>query len=98
MTENTQSATDQAQPPVPWLKQPDAGFVPNWAQEGEHPGPSWPPSSIEAAAGGAPAGQSPLRAAQASLQALARDRPEAIVGAAFAGGLVLALILKRLAR
>jgi hypothetical protein len=32
------------------------------------------------------------------LQSLARDRPEAVVGAAFAGGLVLALILKRLAR
>jgi hypothetical protein len=30
--------------------------------------------------------------------ALAADRPEVAVGAAFAGGLVLALILKRLAR
>jgi hypothetical protein len=30
--------------------------------------------------------------------ALANERPEAAVGAAFAGGLLLALILKRLAR
>jgi hypothetical protein len=30
--------------------------------------------------------------------ALAAERPEVVVGAAFAGGLVLALILKRLAR
>lgn len=30
--------------------------------------------------------------------ALANDRPETAVGAAFAGGLVLAMILKRLAR
>jgi hypothetical protein len=29
---------------------------------------------------------------------LANDRPEVAVGAAFAGGLMLALILKRLAR
>jgi hypothetical protein len=31
-------------------------------------------------------------------KALAAERPEVAVGAAFAGGLVLALILKRLAR
>jgi hypothetical protein len=30
--------------------------------------------------------------------AVAADRPEVAIGAAFAGGLVLALILKRLAR
>ncbi|HEY4829993.1 MAG TPA: hypothetical protein VIH85_24735 [Solirubrobacteraceae bacterium] len=35
---------------------------------------------------------------QERLAALAAERPEAAVGAAFAGGLLLALILKRLAR
>jgi hypothetical protein len=105
VTENTQSSTDQAQPPAPWLKQPDAGTVPNWALQGSHPGPSWPPLSSDSPAGSAPAGQSPVQAGQASLQAgraslqsLARERPEVVIGAAFAGGLVLALILKRLAR
>jgi hypothetical protein len=32
------------------------------------------------------------------LAALARDRPELVVAAAFAGGFLLALILKRLGR
>jgi hypothetical protein len=35
---------------------------------------------------------------QARAAALADDRPEVAVGAAFAGGLVVAMILKRLAR
>jgi hypothetical protein len=43
-----------------------------------------------------PPGESPLDAASAD-DAFA-ERPEAFVGAAFAGGLALALILRRLAR
>jgi hypothetical protein len=35
---------------------------------------------------------------QARAAALAEDRPEVAVGAAFAGGLVVAMILKRLVR
>ncbi len=35
---------------------------------------------------------------QARAAALAEDRPEVAAGAAFAGGLVVAMILKRLAR
>jgi hypothetical protein len=35
---------------------------------------------------------------QARVAALADDRPELAVGTAFAGGLVVAMILKRLAR
>jgi hypothetical protein len=35
---------------------------------------------------------------QARVAALADDRPEVAVGVAFAGGLVVALILKRLVR
>jgi len=34
----------------------------------------------------------------ADLQVRTADRPEALIGAAFAGGLVFALILRRLAR
>lgn len=107
MTENNQSSTGQAQPPAPWLHQPEAGSVPNWALEGPHPGPSWPQPPIDGANGanvadgtpaGTPSGPSPLQSAQASLQSLAVDRPEVIIGAAFAGGIVLALILKHLAR
>ncbi len=47
------------------------------------PSPAWAPSGSEG--GGGPA-------------AVVADRPEIAVGAAFAGGLALALILKRLAR
>jgi len=43
-----------------------------------------------------PLGESPL-SAQSEADPFA-ERPEAFVGAAFAGGFVLALILKRLAR
>lgn len=40
----------------------------------------------------------PLRIPPPSSPAGADERPELLVGAAFAGGLVLALLLKRLAR
>ncbi len=40
----------------------------------------------------------PLSAAPGALPPIADERPEIVVGAAFAGGLVLALFLKRLAR
>lgn len=46
----------------------------------------------------APAGASDAVSVQARAAALADERPEVAVGAAFAGGLVLAMILKRLAR
>jgi hypothetical protein len=39
-----------------------------------------------------------LPAAPGALPPVADERPELVVGAAFAGGLVLALFLKRLAR
>ncbi len=53
-------------------------------------------SSSQPTAGAAPgaADSIPL---QARAAALADERPEVAVGAAFAGGLVVALILKRLA-
>jgi hypothetical protein len=52
--------------------------------------PSGPSAQQRVAAAGA--------TAQERAVALANERPEVAAGAAFAGGLVLALILKRLAR
>lgn len=46
----------------------------------------------------APTGVSDSIPLQARAAALADDRPEVAIGAAFAGGLVVAMILKRLAR
>jgi hypothetical protein len=43
-------------------------------------------------------GESPLAAASSSEAGPFAERPEAFVGAAFAGGFVFALLLKRLAR
>jgi hypothetical protein len=51
---------------------------------------------------GGPSAQTSTSAGGVSVQeraaALANERPEAAVGAAFAGGLLLAMILKRFAR
>jgi hypothetical protein len=46
----------------------------------------------------APTGAADSVPLQARAAALADERPEVAVGAAFAGGLVVAMILKRLAR
>lgn len=55
--------------------------------------------AADAAANGQPAPAPSLPAAPAALHpSPADERPELAVGAAFAGGLVLALFLKRLAR
>jgi hypothetical protein len=51
----------------------------------------------QGATGDRPVGESPLSAAWEDDDPFA-ERPEAFVGAAFAGGLALALILRRLAR
>jgi hypothetical protein len=50
----------------------------------------------QGATGGRPLGESPLSVG--SEEDAFAERPEAYVGAAFAGGLALALILRRLAR
>jgi hypothetical protein len=50
----------------------------------------------QGATGARPYGESPL-SAESESDAFA-ERPEAFVGAAFAGGLALAMILRRLAR
>jgi hypothetical protein len=58
---------------------------------GESPG-------IAGGSSAAPSGAAGGASVQERAAALANERPEAAVGAAFAGGLLLALILKRLAR
>jgi hypothetical protein len=51
----------------------------------------------QGATGNRPLGESPLSAQATDKDAFA-ERPEAFVGAAFAGGLALALVIRRLAR
>ena len=51
----------------------------------------------QGATGKRPLGESPLSAQATEKDAFA-ERPEAFVGAAFAGGLALALVMRRLAR
>jgi hypothetical protein len=57
------------------------------ATEPGPPAPAWTPPAADASSASSPSGGSAVA-----------ERPEIAVGAAFAGGLVLALILKRLAR
>ena len=69
-------------------------------------GPSSPPpasvtdgaSSTQESAAGASSLQDRAAAVQERASAIINERPEVGVGAAFAGGFLLALILKRLAR
>jgi hypothetical protein len=56
-----------------------------------------PDSTATAGPDGSPGAVQPA-SPQERVAAIADERPEAAVGAAFAGGFVLALILKRLAR
>jgi hypothetical protein len=68
--------------------EPNQGATGGRPPGGEH--------SARPSASRSPSGESPLQAASADSDPFA-ERPEAFVGAAFAGGLVLALILKKLA-
>ncbi len=60
---------------------------------GEAPGDAWTPPPAQPLPP-----PSPSEPSLAASTAAAADRPEIAVGAAFAGGFVLAMILKRLAR
>jgi hypothetical protein len=51
----------------------------------------------QGATGNRPLGETPLSAARTDKDAF-DERPEAFVGAAFAGGLALALLLRRMAK
>jgi hypothetical protein len=60
--------------------------------------PSLPTDSIATAVTDGSPGAADTASPQQRVAAIANERPEAAAGAAFAGGLLLALILKRLAR
>ncbi|MBV9817691.1 MAG: hypothetical protein JOZ07_05005 [Solirubrobacterales bacterium] len=55
-------------------------------------------ASVRGEAAGGRASAQPPSGPLADVQKLADERPEVAVGAAFGGGLVLAMILRRLAR
>ena len=69
------------------------------AGTGTGAGPSAGPGAgvNQGATGNRPMGESPLSAQATEKDAFA-ERPEAFVGAAFAGGLALALVMRRLSR
>ena len=97
MTEDIE--TSSTQPPADAAANADAARTVD-------PAPSADPASIADPAASADAARSAYAApraadkvpVQARVAALADDRPEVAVGVAFAGGLVVALILKRLVR
>jgi hypothetical protein len=64
------------------------------AAESPVSGRAWAPPTADAQV---PAERAASNAGDRSTFAAAADRPEVVVGAAFAGGFVLAMILKRLA-
>jgi hypothetical protein len=72
-------------------------------QPGKEPGADDAPAAVGSeeptlAHPAAPPTPTPAAAPADVIMAAAQERPELAVGAAFAGGLVLAMILKRLAR
>ena len=69
-------------------EEPNQGATANRPLGGEH--------SARPSASRSVSGESPLKADSADADPFA-ERPEAFVGAAFAGGLVLALVLRKLA-
>ncbi len=100
MTDTAQSQTDhqpEPQPPAPWLHTAEPVPPPNWATQGSHPGPSWPSPAGDSSNSDSD-GASRYASAASTVQAISLERPEVIIGAAFAGGLLLALFIKYLAR
>ena len=77
-------------------EQPENPVAPDESSTGDGPAtvaaPAWTPPET------ASAWRPPSTPPEHGPGALVTDRPEIAVGAAFAGGLVLALVLKRLAR
>jgi hypothetical protein len=85
-----QPASDEtAVSPEPAVPEPEPEPVP----EPEKLSPTSPPPASRP-----PAWSPPASGPQPAVTGAAQDRPELAVGGAFAGGVVLALILKRLAR
>lgn len=76
--------------------EPSPGAVPDPADAGTATTPGTAEGVNQGATGNRPLGETPLSAH--TDKDPFDERPEAFVGAAFAGGLVLALLLRRLAK
>jgi len=85
MTENGGESSERVPPPGPWPGQTESAQA-QWSTPGEPGGPSWGSSSdgpTTYVSDTAPSGI---------------ERPEIVIGAALVGGLLLAMLLRRLAR
>ena len=87
------SGTPAAAEALTAAEAPAAAEAPTAAQPVPEPAPAWTPPPETA-----PAWTPPTPPSDHGSGAVVADRPEIALGAAFAGGLVLALVLKRLAR
>jgi hypothetical protein len=104
VTEQPNDPAQQVPPPGPWHNSEAA--KPPWTGGREPSGPAWTPNSdsaIPATASDAPYTSpysSPTSRSPTAADVIAAglERPEVVIGAAFVGGLLLATILKRLAR
>jgi hypothetical protein len=85
MSESGEDSAARIPPPGPWATE-TAGAQAQWTAP-DASGPSWP-SSSDGSGGAFSSGPQPLYV----------QRPEIVIGAAFVGGLLLAMLLKRLAR
>lgn len=90
MSEQAAGVGDERLPPAPWLAQADGDAPASWAAEGPHPGPPPAPGSD----GAQPASAAPGKGSLSS----SLSRPEVRLALAFGGGVILALVLKRMAR
>ena len=91
---SSDDAGDRVPPPGPWPKEADRAQPP-WTASGEPKGPAWASDAARAAgSAGTPGSWS---AAEDTIGS-GIERPEIVIGAAFVGGLLLAMLLKRLAR
>jgi hypothetical protein len=103
MTEHSDEAAEQTPsddaggqvpPPGPWPSQTDR-TQPAWTAGGEPNGPAW---GSPAAGASGPAVTGGSWSASADSIASGIEHPEIVIGAAFVGGLLLAMLIKRLAR
>lgn len=81
-----------APPPGPWENQPGAPQA-KWAVDSETARPSFRAAPADGGSGAAPSSHSTT-----VIETLltAAERPEIVIGAAFVGGVLLAMIFKRL--
>jgi hypothetical protein len=100
VTDAARAAGEQTLPLAPWQSQSDVAPS-NWALEGPHPGPVWKSLTSpgdDADGEGRRSSLDALKGSDILSNADVLKRPEVMLGLAFTGGLLLAAILKRLAR